>query len=410
MEYHTLTAMNGQDDDIDPLSPQSMKGGAVSFMASRAANVLTNVITDWRESNSSSVQIVDSPHQSEVEIIKVECDVGSKSALIKECSRHTAKPLFRKSNQSTTNSNFRTKKFPLCDSDDIYSKILKLRKQPNYFTIKYKVPINREVSVKNDAQYLLSSPSEYLNSPTRSPDNIAPPSPQLQSSPQKKHELFSSPQLSDAETIAEISEREPSELSEHSSTDEWEYEKKENAFANLKYSTATSPPPFSSYDDRSDDSTSETIVERLPREADASDPEIGDDDESYVRLNLLSMPELNSAEAGDVTRILSNAFIRDSIHNTVKDIASESFLDDVDGDTSEEELCSSVLTHSMSITFNDNDLIADEAITCILDNDTNDNIGDDISVTDEEIHSDYPQHETNDHSIFNNVSILSISL
>ena len=624
IEYHTLTAMNNQDDDVDPLSPLSLEGDAVSFTTSRVAaqhslkvndkpqvvgpvldeEVVTDVFVDCSESNSSSVQIVDSPHQSEVEIVEVEGDVGSKSALIEVCSKHTLQPLSKKSNQPSKNSNFCTEKFPLSDSDDIYSttsklrnqkiyftlnygdpinleesvkndttsklrnqqnyytinyknptnleepmkndKNSKLRNQQNYFTIKYRCPTNLEESVKSDttsklrnqvfcptinyrdplnleesmkkdttsklrnqvfcptinyrdplnleesmkkdttsklrnqvfcptinyrdplnleesmkkdttsklrnqvscpminyrdplnleesmkkdttsklrnqvfcptinyrdplnleesmkkdaqyllsspseylnsptrspddfvlpspqlqstpknnAQYLLSSPSKYLNSPTRSPDDFVLPSPQLQSTPKNNHKLLSSPQFNDAATIAENSEQiiredEQSknlEHSEHSSTDEGENEKKEdeedNAPTTLKNSTTTSPPPSSSPDDRSDDLISKTIVELLPQEDDTKDPEISDNIKSYVRLKLLSRPELDSAEASDVTR---------------------------------------------------------EAITYTLDNDTNDNIGDNISVTNEEIHSEHPQLETNDHSIINNVSIFSISI
>ena len=530
IEYHTLTAMNNQDDDVDPLSPLSLEGDAVSFTTSRVAaqhslkvndkpqvvgpvldeEVVTDVFVDCSESNSSSVQIVDSPHQSEVEIVEVEGDVGSKSALIEVCSKHTLQPLSKKSNQPSKNSNFCTEKFPLSDSDDIYSttsklrnqkmyftlnygdpinleesvkndttsklrnqknyytinyknptnleepmkndKNSKLRNQKNYFTIKYRCPTNLEESVKSDttsklrnqvfyptinyrdplnleesmkkdttsklrnqvfcptinyrdplnleesmkkdaqyllsspseylnsptrspddfvlpspqlqstpknnAQYLLSSPSKYLNSPTRSPDDFVLPSPQLQSTPKNNHKLLSSPQFNDAATIAENSEQiNHLEHSEHSSTDEGENEKKEdeedNAPTTLKNSTTTSPPPSSSHDDRSDELISKTIVELLPQDADTKDPEISDNIKSYVRLKLLSRPELDSAEASDVTR---------------------------------------------------------EAITYTLDNDTNDNIGDNISVTNEEIHSEHPQLETNDHSIINNVSILSISI
>ena len=103
----------------------------------------------------------------------------------------------------------------------------------------------------------------------------------------------------------------------------------DNASTTLKNSTTTSPPPSSSPDDRLYDLISKTIVELLPQDADTRDPEISDNIKSYVRLKLLSRPELDSAEASD-----------------------------------------------------------------------------DIDLTSEEIHS---QHETNTNSIFNNVSILSLS-
>ena len=510
MLYHT--AMNSTDYDIEPLSPESLEGDAISFMANRAAaaahhevkvmsqqqqqphfslpdvidpfeierncasfhidddrlrkrvaienmqirgaikgairvvpdEVEDDVFVDCRESDSSSVRIVDSPHQSEVVIIEVEDDdVRSKSAFTKVVgskvvgtkvvgtkvvgtkvvgskvvgSRHKSQPLFLKPYPPKTNATFRTKKSPQSDSLDIYSTTSNSKpgNRVSSPAINYRDPLNLEESVKNATQYQLPSPSEYLNSVHKSPADFVLPSPELESTPirpKKKKSLISPQQCNSGSTVADVCEQtfhedEPSKHPQHSSTDEEDEE--DNTSMTLNNTPANpSPSPSSSPDDRLDDLISKTIVELLPHDtADTRGPEISDNIKSYVRLKLLSRPELDSAGASDVNRIFSDAANRDhyraSIETTIKDIANESFLDESVAGVGDDEMEGD--THSID----DDDLFAQDNITYIPDTDTDDNMADDVSVTREEFHSELPQDKPGAHSIFKNVSNLSMT-